>query len=79
MRFFVAIVIVMETKRGRPPKDETERKSAELRIRLTTDERQLLDVAAVASDGTSTWARGILLREAKKKARRSESGGIEPE
>jgi len=57
----------METKRGRPPKDPDERKSAELRIRLTDDERSELD--RVAGGKTSTWAREILLREAKKRSR----------
>lgn len=51
---------------GRPPKPDDERKSAELRIRLTAEERAALDKAA---DGqTSTWARDVLLRAAKRKA-----------
>ena len=54
----------MEKERGRPPKAPDDRKSAELRIRLTEDERAELDAAA---DGhTSTWARAILLRAAKR-------------
>ena len=57
----------METQRGRPPKPADERKAAELRIRLTEDERQELDAAAGGK--TSTWARTILLRAAKRQAR----------
>jgi hypothetical protein len=52
-------------ERGRPPKPDDERKSAQLRIRLTDEERAALDAAA---DGkTSTWARKLLLRAATKK------------
>lgn len=51
---------------GRPPKPDDERKSAELRIRLTADEREELDRAA--GDNTSTWAREVLLKAAKRKA-----------
>jgi len=55
----------METmSRGRPPKDPDERKSAELRIRLTEQERAELDAAAGAN--TSTWAREVLLKAAKR-------------
>lgn len=56
----------METKeRGRPPKPPEERKSAELRIRLTEDERSALDHAA--GENTSTWAREVLLKAAKRR------------
>lgn len=61
---------------GRPPKSDDERRDAPpLRIRLTADERALLDQAAgKAMDGetvpgagvTSTWARNLLLRAAKR-------------
>jgi len=55
----------MRTKkpaRGRPPKDAAERRSSELRIRLTADERAALDATAFANgEETSTWARAILL------------------
>ena len=55
-----------KNERGRPPKDDDERKENVLRIRMTQDERETLDMAA---DGkTSTWARGVLLRAAKRKA-----------
>lgn len=57
----------METnERGRPPKPDDERKSAQLRIRLTAEERAVLDRAAGGK--TSTWARETLLKAAKRKA-----------
>jgi uncharacterized protein (DUF1778 family) len=53
---------------GRPRKPEGEVKNNVLRIRLTPDERAQLDRAAQSRGGeTSTWAREILLREARKK------------
>ena len=54
----------MSSERGRPPKPPDERKDSELRIRLTADEREALDEAAGGK--TSTWARGILLKAAKR-------------
>ena len=53
-------------ERGRPPKPDDERKSAQLRIRLTEEEREALDQAAGGK--TSTWARDVLLKAAKRKA-----------
>ena len=65
----------MEEKpgRGRPPKAPGDRKTAELRIRLTPAQRAALDAA---SDGgeTSTWARGVLLAAAERKHRKRASG-----
>jgi len=61
----------MRTKklsRGRPPKTPAERRSAELRIRLTADERAALDAWAIANgQETSTLARELLLKEIEKK------------
>ena len=54
-----------ENERGRPPKADEDRKSAELRIRMTQEERELLDQAAV--EKTSTWARDVLVKAAKRK------------
>ena len=62
--------------RGRPPKPPDERRTAELRIRLAEDERALLDEAAGGQ--TSTWARELLLKAARRKRRQAESGGVEP-
>jgi len=57
----------METTpvRGRPPKPPEDRKAAQLRIRLTEEERAELDRAA--GGNTSTWAREVLLRAAKRR------------
>jgi hypothetical protein len=59
----------MEDKRdrGRPPKPDEDRRSAELRIRLTDEEREKLDDAAGGK--TSTWARDVLLKAAARKSR----------
>ena len=59
------IYFMPNTERGRPPKADDERKDAELRIRMTQEERKLLDQAAI--NKTSTWARDVLLRAAKRK------------
>ncbi len=54
---------------ARPPKNPEHRKTSQLRIMLTADERAQLDRAA---DGkTSTWAREVLLREAARLAKRA--------
>ena len=54
-----------KNERGRPPKADDERKDNVLRIRMTQEERDLLDQAA--DEKTSTWAREVLLRAAKRK------------
>jgi hypothetical protein len=59
--------MVNKPERGRPPKPPEERKSAELRIRLTEAQRATLDAAA--GQDTSTWARDVLLRAAKRRSR----------
>jgi hypothetical protein len=56
-------------KMGRPPLPDDERRDAELRIRLTALERDELDKAA--GTDTSTWARLVLLRAAKREARQN--------
>lgn len=57
----------MENKRGRPPLADDERKGHMFRIRMTQEERDLMDKAA-KRDGkdTSAWAREILNAKAKK-------------
>jgi hypothetical protein len=60
-------MIQQTRERGRPPKEPEDRRTDELRIRLTEEERQTLDSAAPGK--TSTWARDVLLREAKKAKR----------
>ena len=52
--------------RGRPKGPDELRRKNVLRIRLTDDERKQLDAAA--GDSTSTWARDVLLRAAKRQA-----------
>ena len=52
---------------GRPKKDESEAKSYMLRIRMTQDDRELLDRAARArSLQLSSWARSELIALARK-------------
>jgi len=55
----------MNKRRGRPPKADRERRSVMFEIRLSPDEKELLDKAAEGKP--STWAREILLRAAKRK------------
>jgi uncharacterized protein (DUF1778 family) len=57
----------MEKQRGRPPLPDEERKGYMFRLRMTHEERALLDRAA-KKDGkdTSAWARATLMAKAKK-------------
>jgi len=73
--FSVAVInpmTIVQRKRGRPQKSPGERRTAELRIRLTAAERQALDRAA--GGGTSTWARAILLLAAVTYGRAKRAG-----
>jgi hypothetical protein len=57
--------IGMETKRmGRPPKPAEERQTERLEIRMTAEERALIERAA--GGNTSSWARGVLVRAARR-------------
>ena len=50
---------------GRPPKDESLRKTSRLTVPLTAAQRSLIDRAALAADAdAAAWARGVLLRAA---------------
>jgi uncharacterized protein (DUF1778 family) len=51
---------------GRPPKPDEERREGTLRIRLTKEERAVLDAAANGAN-TSTWARKVLLNVARRR------------
>ena len=51
--------------RGGSSKDPDERKAVDLRIRLTEKERAELDKAA--GEDTTTWAREVLLKAARKR------------
>ena len=53
---------------GRPRKPKEHTRSEDLRIPLTSAEKQLVHEAALAAGGTgemASWARTILLREAR--------------
>ena len=70
-RIFIAIIIHMEQTargRGRPRKTAKEKRTFEFRIMLTDEERRELERAA--NGMTSTWAREILLKQAKKQLAR---------
>jgi uncharacterized protein (DUF1778 family) len=62
----------MKTKqRGRPPKDAGERKDVDLRIPVTTDQKELIGKAAkMSGEDMAAWARPILLRAASEAIRR---------
>ena len=51
--------------RGGSSKDPDERKAVDLRIRLTEKERAEIDRAA--GEDTTTWAREVLLKAARKR------------
>lgn len=63
---------IMKTPtRGRPPKDPEDRRVESMKLPLTADEKSLIQSAATLSDAKPvTWARDVLLREAKKKRSR---------
>lgn len=54
----------MKGKRGAPTKPPEERRSVLLPIRLTQAEKDAIDAAS--NGKASTWARGVLLRAAKR-------------
>lgn len=56
---------------GRPRKPVGQVRTSALRIRLTEDEREELDKAADALE-VSTWARAVLLKEARRLAEESQ-------
>ncbi len=49
---------------GRPPKPASERQTARLEIRMTEADLELIEGAAKGN--TSSWARGVLVRAAKR-------------
>lgn len=53
---------------ARPPKDPSERKSVDLRIPLTQDQKELVAKAAKADQAdVAAWVRPIVLRAAEKR------------
>ena len=56
---------------GRKRLPDRERREKPLRIRLTDEERELIDRAATAaSSKSSAWARAVLLKAAQRQLRR---------
>jgi hypothetical protein len=55
----------MEPQRGRPPKDDEERRDIRFQIRVT--QAEMTELERAAGGNTSTWAREILLRAAKRR------------
>lgn len=66
--FFCLYNAGMDTKRGRPPKADDERRHIRYQIRLSQTELELLERAAQGK--TSTWARETLLAAARRRAQR---------
>lgn len=66
--FIRYIFILMENKRGRPPKKPSERRTLGMHIPMTDDEREQIKAAAESDDAKPvTWARETLLRAAKRR------------
>jgi hypothetical protein len=61
----------MNTKtrpRGRPAKDPSERKTLDLRIPVTAEQKQVIaDATHDEPDGMAAWARAVLLHAARRK------------
>jgi len=57
----------MKETRGRPPKSDEDRREIRFQIRLSAKELALLESAA--GGRTSTWARDMLIRAAKRSAK----------
>ena len=55
----------MDTQRGRPPKADEERREYRFQIRLSDEERELIERAGEGQP--STWARETLLKAARRK------------
>ena len=57
----------METRIGRPPKNKTGPKQDRMELRVEKSEKEAMETAAKAADlPLSEWARGVLLRAAKR-------------
>lgn len=67
---FMGIFISMESKRGRPPKAPEDRRTDNMKIPLSADEKALIESAAESDDAKPvTWARDTLLRAAKRRSK----------
>ena len=61
----------MKTKRGRPPKDAGDRKTVDLRIPVTADQKaRIMEAVSLDETGMAEWARTILLSAADERLRR---------
>jgi hypothetical protein len=55
-------------ERGRPPKAEADRRTANMKIPLTDREKEVIERAASTDSAKPvTWAREVLLRAAKRR------------
>ena len=55
---------------GRPPKKAADRKTDEIKIPLTSAEKELIQAAAQSDDAKPvTWAREVLLRTARRRVK----------
>jgi len=60
---------------ARPPKDPSERKSVDLRIPLTEEQKRLVSEAASADQAdVAAWVRPILLLAAEKRLKQNKKG-----
>lgn len=58
----------MNKPRGRPPKDKSQRKDVDLRIPVTTAQKErIMEAVALDSLDMAEWARGILIRAAENR------------
>ncbi len=74
---FCSYIIYMAKVRGRPKKAKGEQRENVLRIRLTQDERDVLDAAATAKSlDSSAWARMVLLEIARPANSRAGGGKV---
>lgn len=61
----------MKNKRGAPKKPPGEVKAGTIQVRVTAEEREVIESAAAAQEQTvSKWACDVLLRTAKRVAKR---------
>jgi hypothetical protein len=57
---------------ARPPKAEAERKNVDLRIPVTSEQKDvILQVARLSGLEMATWARPLLLKEAHKQLKKA--------
>ena len=58
--------IGMKKTRGRPPKEESDRKATDLRIPVTADQKVTITMAALSQgQDMAAWARQLLVRAAQ--------------